>query len=1036
MADNFGLKIGVEGEKEFKNALRDINQSFKVLGSEMNLVTSQFEKNDKSIQAITARNQVLNKEIDVQKDKISTLESAHKNAAASFGESDKRTQNWAIQLNNAKAKLNDMERELSGSNKQLSDHAKTTDDAAGSSGKLTKATDEFGKSTEKGHASLKDIGGLMKESLVTGSGNAKTSITDLGKQIKEGFSDGKEKIKETGSNILQFAKDTVTGENSVKKLGDVLANKLNRSLNDTEKGADGLADSIDDAGTEMDEAGKETKELGNEMESTGKKTSVFGDVLKANLAADAIKAGLSAIVDMVKAVGAAIGDFVGKLVIQGGFDRAMNIEQAQFKLKGLGHDAESIDAIMQNALASVKGTAYGLGDAATVAASSVAAGIKPGEDLERTLKLVADASAISGRSMDEMGAIFNKIAASNKVTGKEVNQLVQAGIPITQLLSETIGVSTEEVNKLVSQGKIGMPEFQAAIEKGMGGAALAIGGTFQGSIANAKAAFARIGESFLTPLTQSLTPALGIITGLVDDIGKGTLDNVDSKMDELQGILSEAGAELIGTIEPLIKNAITVVSAMIPMVVSVIVDLLPTVLDAGVDLILALLDGIISALPQIAGAAVQVLEKLLEGIISALPQIVDAGMNLLFALLEGIISVLPKLVEAAAQIIVSLVQGIGDSLPELIPAIIEAVITIVKTLIDNLPMILEAALQLVLALTQGILDALPKLIAALPEIILAIVDFIIESIPQIIETGIQLLVSLVDALPEIITAIVEAIPLIIDGIITAVIDAIPLIIEAGIKLIVSLIQALPQIITTIVAAIPKIVSGLVDAVIGNIDKIIMAGVQLFISLIQNLPTIIIEIVKAVPQIVTGLVDAFLGLLGKFADVGINMIKGIWDGIKGMGSWLWDKFKGFIKDTLGWVAGVLGIKSPSTVFRDFIGKNMMLGLADGIDENADEVYDSVKDVAKELANTDLGLNSDFDVNAGIHYALDSAGAAVSIADIGYKLDGIAGIMMQMFPALLEALNVKVVLNDGTLVGRLAPEIDRNLALLRKRGLGVV
>ena len=49
MADNFGLKIGVEGEKEFKNALRDINQSFKVLGSEMKLVASEFEKNDKSM---------------------------------------------------------------------------------------------------------------------------------------------------------------------------------------------------------------------------------------------------------------------------------------------------------------------------------------------------------------------------------------------------------------------------------------------------------------------------------------------------------------------------------------------------------------------------------------------------------------------------------------------------------------------------------------------------------------------------------------------------------------------------------------------------------------------------------------------------------------------------------------------------------------------------------------------------------------------------------------------------------------------------
>jgi phage-related minor tail protein len=51
---DFGLKIGIEGERQFKNALREINQSFRVLGSEMKLVSSEFDKNDKSIQAITA----------------------------------------------------------------------------------------------------------------------------------------------------------------------------------------------------------------------------------------------------------------------------------------------------------------------------------------------------------------------------------------------------------------------------------------------------------------------------------------------------------------------------------------------------------------------------------------------------------------------------------------------------------------------------------------------------------------------------------------------------------------------------------------------------------------------------------------------------------------------------------------------------------------------------------------------------------------------------------------------------------------------
>ena len=60
---NFGLKIGIEGEKSFKQALSEINQTFKILGSEMQLVTSQFDKNDKSVAALAARKTVLNKEV-------------------------------------------------------------------------------------------------------------------------------------------------------------------------------------------------------------------------------------------------------------------------------------------------------------------------------------------------------------------------------------------------------------------------------------------------------------------------------------------------------------------------------------------------------------------------------------------------------------------------------------------------------------------------------------------------------------------------------------------------------------------------------------------------------------------------------------------------------------------------------------------------------------------------------------------------------------------------------------------------------------
>lgn len=129
MADSFGLKIGLEGEKEFKKALADINQSFKVLGSEMKLATSQFDKNDKSVEALAARNKVLRKEIDEQTTKIETLRKALQNAATSFGENDRRIQNWQIQLNNAEAALNDMNRELDENEKAIKEGGKAAEES-------------------------------------------------------------------------------------------------------------------------------------------------------------------------------------------------------------------------------------------------------------------------------------------------------------------------------------------------------------------------------------------------------------------------------------------------------------------------------------------------------------------------------------------------------------------------------------------------------------------------------------------------------------------------------------------------------------------------------------------------------------------------------------------------------------------------------------------------------------------------------------------------------------------------------------------
>ena len=157
-----GIKFGAEGEQEFKKALNEINQAYKVLGSEMKLVQSQFDKNDNSVEALTARNETLNKQIDAQKDKIATLKSALDNAAASFGENDKRTQAWQIKLNNAEAALNGMERDLKKNNDAIEEASSEFKDAEKAADKFGDEIKDTGKDTEKAGDQFQKVGEVLK----------------------------------------------------------------------------------------------------------------------------------------------------------------------------------------------------------------------------------------------------------------------------------------------------------------------------------------------------------------------------------------------------------------------------------------------------------------------------------------------------------------------------------------------------------------------------------------------------------------------------------------------------------------------------------------------------------------------------------------------------------------------------------------------------------------------------------------------------------------------------------------------------------
>lgn len=285
------------------------------------------------------------------------------------------------------------------------------------------------------------------------------------------------------------------------------------------------------------------KELGGEADKASTKAGSSWSSKVGKLAGGAVK-GL--------AIGVAgVGAALGGLALHGGVDRALKIEGAQAKLKGLGHDTEAVDKIMANAMASVKGTAFGLGEAATTAAGAVAAGIKPGSELETTLKSVANSAAAAGVDMGEMGTIFNKVASTGKAQNDVLAQVAERGIPIYQALGDELGVTADAVFDMASKGQIDFKTFEKAMSAASGTVAEEMGNTLPGKLDNAKAALSRLGEKVVGGVLPVLSEGVGGFTDMLDGLGP-----VAEKAGEWVGnAMQGAAAWIRDTLVPAVQNA-------------------------------------------------------------------------------------------------------------------------------------------------------------------------------------------------------------------------------------------------------------------------------------------------------------------------------------------------------------------------------------------------------------------------------------------------------------------------------------------------
>ena len=418
------------------------------------------------------------------------------------------------------------------------------------------------------------------------------------------------------------------------------------------------------------------------------------------------------------------------------------------------------------------------------------------------------------------------------------------------------------------------------------------------------------------------------------DMSFGNIVNAISVMQKHMGIAGttskEAGRTIQGSVNAMKgawSNLLTGLGDESANIEDLVRNLMMTLVGNGTEDNLGVLGNVMPAVQRISEGVMNALPEILNGIIQMLPQFLDAGVNILNGL----------------------IQGIQQNMPQLMQATMQIVNTLLNTLIQNLPQILQMGIQVIVSLVQGLAQQLPTLIPQMVEAVITMVDTLIDNIDLIIDAGIELIIGLSEGLIEALPILIDKIPILIDKLVTAIVNNLPKIIEMGIKLTVKLAEGLIKAIPQLVAKIPDIINSLINGIKKNFSNMVNIGKDLL------------------NKIKEGIVNG----ISKIGDVGKNIVQGLWNGIKNAGNWIKDKVKSFAKSILDGMKSALGIHSPSTVFRDQVGKNLALGVGEGFENEMREVSNEMQNAIPTSFGTDINVGSNSGAGINNYYSMVEA-----------------------------------------------------------------
>lgn len=752
MSYDIGPRIGIEGEKAFKDSLSAVVSNVKALGAEMKAVTAAFSGNEHSMEALTAQSGVLersisateeeiallNKQYDSQKKVLEGLGEALEQAAAEYGETSKealKAQNAYNRqyrtLNELKTKMENASASLSGFQSALAANERAAAGLSGEEARTADATERLTREIAEQEEKLSKLG--------RGYSNA---VLEYGK--------GSDEAKKFEREIGQLSSELKSNQQRLK---------------DASTGAEALGDAMEDA------SGGVSK-MGEGLSSVG--------VAIGNLMSSAIQAALEGLRDLGSALWNLDEATEAYRAAQGRLNTAF---------EAAGYSTETAHQAYTDLYAILGDT-----DTAVEAAQLLAQLADSEEDMAQWAEIAAGVAGTFGDALPINSLIeaANETAKTGEITGALADALNWAAEE-----GETYGValkaSTEanaEWNKAVEAAASAEDYFSLALQSCATESERnqLIMSTLTQTYSEASAAFYENNAAVVQARESQ---------ALLDESLAGLGETISTVKSGLQAEFLPAIAEAAQAFSGMLagaEGADTAFAGAIQKLVATGTEKLPEILEFGGTLLSTLGEGIAGALPEIAGFVGEALSEFTAGVLELLPDLADAAVELATALADGI----------------------SDSLPELIPAAVDTVMQIAGTLTDpeNLEHMISSALELIVSLAEGLIKALPELAERAPEIIKNLVTALVAEGPQIIAAALELVVTLGGGLIAALPDLAAFIPKVIAAIAGGLIEGIGEIEEVGGQIVEGLWEGIKDMGSWIKEKVTGFFGGIVDSVKG------------------------------------------------------------------------------------------------------------------------------------------------------------------------------------------------------------------------------